>query len=167
VARLNSVPKFSSDEWQEFCLFNEGLALLTLTPVPVKGWGRAIRWPVNVYQFLVDPRYQRDYDHSFGRFLFEKENKPCFVKQGWGEWLVIEFNNGQGTRMRKRFFAHDCLDRGWIETLAATIVQPSNQKESETRLLDRLQAHTLNLKDSLEIVTHFIDNYDTGFDRAD
>jgi KorB domain len=149
LMELDSVQIFSPDEWQEFCSFDEVLALRMMNLEPVKGWGRAIRWPNNCYQFRVDLRYRRDYDPSYGRFLFEMENKPCFVKQGWGKWLVIEFNDGQGKRTRRRFFAHDYIYGEVIETLSNIRIQYSSQLEYETQLLNELQAYALNSNDNI------------------
>ncbi|MFB3095434.1 MAG: hypothetical protein ACE10O_06215, partial [Candidatus Acidiferrales bacterium] len=44
-----------------------------------------------------------------------------FVKQGWGTWIIVEFNDGQGNRMRRRFFQHDHVDSTFIEQAMDTI----------------------------------------------
>ena len=66
---------------------------------------------------------QRTYDPNYGRKIFEDNkcscwchtNGPVFVKRGWGTWIVVEYNDGQGGRARRRFFQHDHVDHSFIE----------------------------------------------------
>src|SRR5262249_5268553 len=69
-----------------------------------------------------DGTNRRDYDHKYGRHLVDSirgdENEHgsrCFVRQGWGEWTIVEFNDGQGGREKRRFFRHDCCDATLIK----------------------------------------------------
>lgn len=136
---LPDEPLFTEDEWQEFSHFNELLAIgngqgySTDGPIeipglpnglnPIKGWGQTIRWPGNTWQYRIGAKDRRLYDPDYGRFLVETKtpDDPGFIKQGWGCWNVVEFNDGQGKRTRRQFFAHDYIGRTLVENMAETV----------------------------------------------
>ncbi len=117
---LPDVSLFSEQEWDEFRNFHEVTSLAMMSPCP--GWGDFLRWHEET-QYKPDDRDRRTYDHNYGRFIFhsDREDSPVFIKRSWGVWSVIEFNDGQGHRIRRRFFTHDTIDRTLINNLSDTV----------------------------------------------
>ena len=127
---LPDVPLFTEQEWSEFCgqkndcfsVINAGLSHLG-KPGSGKHWADIMRPPQKDYVYRTNEADRRDYDPDYGRFLIEANSPgdPAFIKRGWGAWSVIDFNDGQGKRTRRRFFAHDSIGRTLVEELAQTV----------------------------------------------
>ena len=121
-----TVPVFSEQEWEEFKAFDEKAAVGQLDfPNKEQFLLPKLRTPED-YECPINRRL---YDPAHGRMMVEQhrcghgchEGGPVFVKQGWGTWIIVEFNDGQGNRMRRRFFQHDHVDSTFIEQAMDTI----------------------------------------------
>jgi len=115
---LYHVPLFSEGEWQEWLNFNEAEALEALD-FPGKSF---FRWPFRHQESLHPARDKRYYDPDYGRLLAEdKHQKHLFVRRGWGEWVIVEFNDGAGSRTKRRYFAHDIATFTLIQQAIETV----------------------------------------------
>jgi hypothetical protein len=117
---------FSEQEWEDFQCTNESELLEDLN---FPGKAQFVLPELQTPEDRNCVCDQRTYGPSYGRQIFEDNfcscwchtNGPVFVKQGWGTWIVIEFNDGEGGRTRRRFFQHDHADRSFINHVADTI----------------------------------------------
>jgi len=116
-----SIPIFTKEEWIDleiYDIFRDDI------------WGKEFLGFITPYepnQIKETHLIRRTYDPSYGDFIVEEseyENSriPCpyFVKKGWGEWLVLTFNDGNGDRVKRRFFIHDFLGHTVIEEITKT-----------------------------------------------
>jgi ParB-like chromosome segregation protein Spo0J len=130
------VPLFSPEEWESFIAFDEEEALLELDfpGCDYFNWAlRKFRTPFRAL-YLRRPWHpeglnQRDYNPEYGRFITENDGACCdgcppgklFIRQGWGEWKTVEFNDGGGGRERRRFFRHDHTGSSFIQQAVETV----------------------------------------------
>jgi hypothetical protein len=113
-----TVPLFTVDEWDEITNFgcNDALRDLVFPGHALFSWTVA-PWERDRYP-LDCPTVSRDYDPTYGAFIIEHPEpadctlehhaaRPLFVRRGWGEWCLVEFNDGAGQREQRRIFRHD------------------------------------------------------------
>ncbi len=118
-----TVPLFTEEEWDEFpCIDEREL----LDDIDFPGKEQFILPKLQTVEDRICVVNQRTYDPNYGRAIFEDNRCSCwchadgpvFVKRGWGTWIVVEFNNGQGGKVCRRFFQHDHVDHSFIEEAA-------------------------------------------------
>ena len=73
------------------------------------------------------PVTRRTYDPEYGHFFASiDEGFPdylegeVYVRRGWGTWAVVEFNDGEGNRLRRRFWEQDYLWKSLVEEAFTT-----------------------------------------------
>ena len=73
------------------------------------------------------PVTRRAYDPEYGHFFASiDEGFPdylkgeVYVRRKWGTWAVVEFNDGEGNRLRRRFWEQDYLWKSLVEEAFAT-----------------------------------------------
>jgi hypothetical protein len=127
------LPEFTEDEWDEFRYMDHGDACmdaLEAADVPLLEFFRFPKGGTVEHRSLgrraraqwsdwgkrsCDLLDRRTYDPEYGGFIDAHEDcseyhhvsGPVFVKRGWGEWVTVEFNDGQGGRQRRRYFEQD------------------------------------------------------------
>ena len=133
------VPLFTPAEWDEFLAFDEAAVLEDLD-FPGCTWFNwdPTAWRVPFRTFGVRDHWvgtataRRAYDLTYGRFLTTHEPScelckvtsaggAIFVRQGWGVWETVEFNDGNGGRARRRYFQHDHGRRSLVEQAIHTV----------------------------------------------
>ena len=143
-----SIPPFSDDEWAEFWSFCERLALEELD-IPAREW---LKLPETELRHLC-PVIRQTYDPDYGGELFEVDvcshdqhaGSLVFVKKGWGMWTIVEFNDGDGGRTRRRFFNHDYVDPTFIQQAMDTVNTDQFSYENLKRLrLWDIQPHEMS-----------------------
>jgi ParB family chromosome partitioning protein len=89
----------------------------------------------------------RTYDSSYGDFFYEWDEKPdvlAYVKKGWGRWVVIEFNFGDGKRTRRRFFRYDWAGPSLVNQAIQT-AHPDMFSDFKYRELNIHKIHKLEM----------------------
>lgn len=91
-----------------------------------------------------DPITRRTYEHNYGHFLLTDAHKKVkamavnghviYIRQGWGRWVVVSFNDGQGKRIRRKYFAQDYYDNTLVE-LAFKAANPGLFTDEDYRQL--------------------------------
>lgn len=143
------VPLFSQVEWDEWADFDQR-----------EEFHKMLFWPVGewfIYHYLPESRTyrqpnedrifsRRTYDHAYGHFLVWDEVKtlwfstaagpPYFVRQGWGKWVIVEFNDGEGGRIRRRYFTH-AHEGSTMITQAMETVDPVSQSDTNFRRMEQ------------------------------
>jgi ParB-like chromosome segregation protein Spo0J len=130
-----SAPLFTPDEWEEFTSFDEA-KVLSEFKFPgytwFDWWDLPMRVPVRS-SILRKPRStaehnQRSYDPLFGRMIVDNHEGcktcprgPFFIRRGWGEWVSVEFNDGEGGRVKRRYFRHDHAGASFIQQAGESV----------------------------------------------
>ena len=130
-----SAPLFTPDEWDEFTSFDEAKTLSEFN-FPGYAW---FDWWDNHWRvpgrtsILRAPlsaaiHNQRDYDALFGRTIVDNHEGcrtcprgPFFIRRGWGEWVSAEFNDGEGGRVKRRYFRHDHASASFIQQAGESV----------------------------------------------
>lgn len=116
---ISKIPVFSEEEWRGVNDYARNYKKILR-----KAFGPRFSFPSE--KPIVRETYirRRDFDTNYGDFLVEansyedmkdyeeeeSESPRRYVKKGWGSWIVVEFNDGRGGRVRRRYFLHDFLD---------------------------------------------------------
>jgi len=127
-------PLFSEEEWRELSDYtsnhDEILRKMFLGFSPI--YDRA-----EVKESVLN---RRTYDPSYGDFFYDLDSgKPAYAKKGFGRWVVIEFNDGEGNRTSRRFFRQDFLSFSLVEQAIQT-AHPDMFSDFNYR---KLQIHSL------------------------
>lgn len=128
---LPDTPLFTEQEWQEINgygqfgndIYSQIKQVLGDPLSGLRAWPDILRAPQEPEHLRENEYKRRIYDPDYGRFLVEPKDKDtaAFVKKGWGVWAVIEFNDGEGQRTRRRYFEHDYITKTLVEQLAETV----------------------------------------------
>lgn len=114
---VKGVPVFSEQEWMEI---NEYSSAVLEEMFPDFTFDD---------ELLVreGPVKRRTYDPEYGHFFANiKEGFPdyltgeVYVRREWGTWAVVEFNDGEGNRIKRRFWEQDYLWTSLVEEAFAT-----------------------------------------------
>lgn len=114
-------PLFSEEEWREWLAFDEQAALAALDIPDGIQWLWEAPEPRDPNCLLL----RRDYDCDYGGFIAEccHGPGPVFVRRGWGEWQIVTYNDGRGSREARKFFAQDYYT-GTLVQLARDTADP-------------------------------------------
>ncbi len=119
-ARFADVPIFTEQEWEEWRAANAVESLAATYP-GLENYGDG--------QYATTPaasgaENRREYDPDYGGEIVETDCDICaihFIRQGWGTWQVVEFNDGMGGRTRRRYFEQDWYGKTLIDEAFATV----------------------------------------------
>lgn len=133
---------FSENEWRELQQFDPAKALENLCFAGKEFF--YISASEERFRCTGCAVHRRTYDPNYGRFIAAGNDRcelqyvdshnilgvdltscfeggPIFVKQGWGCWQTMEFNDGKSGRIRRSWFAHDFIIWTLIKQAAETI----------------------------------------------
>lgn len=119
-----NIPLFTEREWEKYKEFNEKE---TLNKLKFPGCERFTFDNEGKAMNPENPLNRRTYDHTYGRIIVEDKNicevckSPIFIKQGWGEWCILEYNDSEGNRIQRRYFCHDHIGSTLIKEAMSTI----------------------------------------------
>ncbi len=144
-----AAPLFSPDEWDEFLAFDEAASLEDLA-FPGHEWfnwsPRAWRVPFRTFSvrdhWAATSLARRNYDLTYGCFIADQSEPTCgmcktggvFVRQGWGQWQLIEFNDGDGGRAHRRYFLYDHAGSSLIDQARETVDPFAHSHHNFSRL---------------------------------
>src|SRR5262249_31492018 len=108
--RAMRVPLFTDQEWQDFAFMDEREVLESFDFRAAEGvkWGKglaAVPYRATTLRTPWSPngRNRRDYDPAYGRHILlggddctHSRGERMFIRQGWGRWTIVEYNDGQG-----------------------------------------------------------------------
>ncbi len=118
--RFVDVPTFTEQEWEEWTVANAAESLAATYPGLEKyGDGQYQRLPA-----ASGAENRREYDPDYGGEIVEPDCDICdvhFIRQGWGVWQVVEFNDGEGGRTKRRYFEQDWYGETLIKEAFATV----------------------------------------------
>ena len=123
------IPLFSEQEWFELQKLDECGDWEALG-FPGQEWFELPQPEPGSHAIRCSALAQRTYHPDYGRFIVDNSNydhcQGCppellFVWQGWGKWCVVEFNDGLGGRMRRRFFEHGHIGATLIHQAIDTV----------------------------------------------
>src|SRR5262249_32901006 len=108
-----TIPCFSEQEWEDIGCYcrDEALADLNIPGLDLFSfYMQRSEWSEGG---AFDICTRRTSAPDYGRFIVSGTDlcDTCpdgelFVKRGWGNWCVVEFNDGKGGRVTRRFFQH-------------------------------------------------------------
>jgi hypothetical protein len=150
-------PLFTETEWQEISEYYDGHTEILHKLFPDFS---VIHDEPKVKENRLNGR---TYDSSYGDFFYEwdKPGMLAYVKKGWGRWVVIEFNDGEGKRTRRRFFRYDWAGPTLVDQATQTanpeMFSHFNYQDLGIHKLQTLQASwfylrksTVSRKDAIE-----------------
>lgn len=137
---IAKVPLFSPEEWKAISKYaDEGHDFEDFRKLGILVYGEA----QELFKESVVSR--RTYDPNYGNFIADAGDwtggPKVYVKQGWGQWFTIEFNDGKGKRTQRRFFKHDYWGDTMIEeaynSIDSEVFSDDNYRELEVHRVQK------------------------------